>query len=47
VDTISDPVETHANGLEAALFDGNIGYTGGAGIIGLHEGSGLRMTHTC
>ena len=44
-DAVFDPVEAHVDGFGAALFDGIIGNTGGAGIICLDGRGGLRVTH--
>ncbi len=46
-DAVFNPVETHVDGFGAALFDGIVGNSGGASIIGLDGGGRLRVTHFC
>ena len=38
---VADPIKPHVHCFGSALFDGVIGYTGGAGIISLDGGGEL------
>ncbi len=42
---VFDPVETHVDGFGSALFDGVVGNSGSAGIIGLDGGGSLWVPH--
>ena len=44
-DAVADPVETHVDGLGAALFDGVVYDPGGAVVVYLKGSGGLRMAH--
>ena len=43
VDAVAHPIESHVDGLGAALFDRGVGDAGGAGIVGLYWGGRLRV----
>jgi hypothetical protein len=42
---VLDPVESHVDGLGSFLFDGVVGESFGSGVMDLHWGWRLRMTH--
>ncbi len=44
VDTITDPIELHVNGLGPFLFDVVIGNAGGSGVVSLNRGGRLGMS---
>lgn len=45
LDAILYPVKTHVHSFGSALFDGVVGYSCGAGIVGLQGRGWLGMTH--
>ena len=44
-DAIADPVKAHVHGFRTSLFDGAVGDSGGAGIVGLDWSGWLWMAH--
>ena len=43
-DAVFDPVKTHIHCFGSSLFDGVVGNAGGASVVSLDGGGGLRMT---
>ena len=43
--SVTDPIETHIDGLGAFLFDGVRGKSYGGGVVHLYFGGRLRMIH--
>ena len=43
--SILDPVEAHVDGFGSFLFDGFVGESDGGGVVDLHGGGRLGMTH--
>ena len=45
VDAVLDPIKTHVDCFRALLFDGPVGEALHGGIVNLHQGRRLRVTH--
>ena len=44
-DAVLDPIKMHVNFFGTLLFDGPVGEVLGGGIVNLHQGRRLRVTH--
>ena len=45
-DTVTDPVETHVDGLRAALFDSVVGNAAGGAVVHGKDSGGLMTPHS-